>query len=133
MISSTGNNRLGFTFIEVMVALVVLATGIVFIYKSFFLCVDYLSRLTVRLHANELVDEKMADISRLFHETADITAASGTSVVEEEINHQKIRFTYHVGFEPVINNDNAFRVKVQLSWEDAGRPMKTSRLGLIAL
>ena len=133
MISSIGNKRSGFTFIEVMVSLVVLSAGIVFIYKTFFLCVDYLSRLTVRMHANELVDEKIADVSRLFHETADITASSGISVITEEINHKKVHFTYQVVFDPVLSNDNAFRIKVVLSWLDAGRTMKISRLALMAL
>lgn len=133
MTSTIGNKRSGFTFIEVMVALVVLSGGIIFIYKTFFLCVDYLSRLTVRMHANELIDAKIADVSRLFHETADITSSSGTSIVTEEINNKKINFTYQVVFDPVMSNDNAFRIKVTLSWSDMGHVMKSSRLALMAL
>ncbi|MDE2027350.1 MAG: prepilin-type N-terminal cleavage/methylation domain-containing protein, partial [Candidatus Omnitrophica bacterium] len=66
--SATGNNRSGFTFVEVMVALVVLCGGIVLIYKSFFLCADYLNNLTCRLYASSLLDEKIGRITRAFAE-----------------------------------------------------------------
>src|ERR1039457_5245129 len=78
--SATGNNRrhmsfpnvlignLGFTFVEVMVSLVVLCCGIVVIYKSFFLCADYLNNLTCRIYASSLIDEKIGDIAKSFAE-----------------------------------------------------------------
>src|SRR5579872_1277046 len=66
--SVTGNDPSvqGFTFVEVMVSLVILCCGIVLIYKSFFLCADYLNNLTCRLYASSLMDEKIGDITESF-------------------------------------------------------------------
>jgi len=61
----------GFTFIEVMVALVVLSAGIVTVYRSFFLCVDYLNNITTRIYASHLLDQRMADISLSLHSPRD--------------------------------------------------------------
>ena len=128
-----GNKTGGFTFIEVMMALVVLSAGLVFIYKSFFLSVDYLSRLKTRLYANELIDEKIADITRVFHETADLSSTVGDVYVSRDIDHKHIDFTYKVQFLPIEGYDNLFRLNVAVSWPDAGRKTQLSRQAILSL
>ncbi len=133
MTSPTGNSRSGFTFIEVMITLVILSAGIITIYRTFFLCVDYLSRLSMRMYANELIDEKIADISRVFHETADLSAATGSSVVNKEINHQQVKFAYNIDFLPVDGYDGLFQLKVGVVWAESGRTTKMARMAVLAL
>ncbi len=131
--SLIGNSRLGFTFIEVMVTLVVLSAGIVFIYKTFFTCVDYLSRLTLRLHASELVDEKIADINRVFRETKDIAASRGSSVVTQQINHKRVDFTYQIEILPLSGYEGVFSLNVGVTWSYAGHQAAISRLAVLSL
>jgi prepilin-type N-terminal cleavage/methylation domain-containing protein len=131
--SSIGNNRAGFTFVEVMVTLVVLTGGIVFIYRTFFICVDYLSRLSLRLHASELIDTKIADISRLFRENRNVSFERGPMVVSEEVNRKHIEFHYRVQLVPVSGYEGMYRLEVGLSWLDAGRPAHFARSALLAL
>src|SRR3989338_1352826 len=59
------NSKRGFSFLEVMVAVMVLSGGLISIYKSFFTSLDYTNHLTIRLQANILLDEKIATLNRL--------------------------------------------------------------------
>src|SRR5450755_3900327 len=97
--SATGNK--GFTFVEVMVSLVVLCCGIVLIYKSFFLCADYLNNLTCRLYASNLIDEKIGDISQSFAEWPAKDLNLGDRVVTLNINYKPVRFNYDINLVPL--------------------------------
>src|SRR5262245_8551690 len=76
MTSSIGNKFLpfgqkGFTFLEIMITIVVLSTGIVAIYKTFLLCLDHQRYLTHRLYASNLIDRRTAQLQALFREKGD--------------------------------------------------------------
>ena len=116
MTSPLGNNSKGFTFVEVVVALVVLSAGIVLIYKSFFLCVDYLNNLTCRIYASHLIDTKIADITSSFENSPDWVIEAGPAVDLVEINNRSIPFRYNVEVSPVLNVDNLYKLDVDLSW-----------------
>lgn len=116
-----------------MVTLVVLSTGIVFVYKSFFLCVDYLSRISARLHANELIDERIADITRLVRGSGAITVDAGPSSVTWNINNKPVDFQYQVQWDPVPGYDGLYRLDVGVSWRDAGRPARLAHSAVISL
>ena len=116
-----------------MVTLVILSAGIVLIFKTFFLCVDYLNRLSIRLYASELVDEKIADLSRAFRLDGNPSVIQGPSSVEQNINHKPIDFLYQVQFDPVQGYEGLYRLEVGVSWVDAGRPARFARSTLVAL
>jgi prepilin-type N-terminal cleavage/methylation domain-containing protein len=132
MTSSIGNKVKGFTFVEVMVTLVILSTGIVMIYKSFFLCVDYLSYLTCRLHASQMIETKIADVSRSYRESEDTTFDRGATTESVEVNHKWIDFNYDIEMSPVSGLDYVYRLKVTLSWYDGHRLMNLSRESLLS-
>jgi prepilin-type N-terminal cleavage/methylation domain-containing protein len=123
--SATGNK--GFTFVEVMVSLVVLCCGIVLIYKSFFLCADYLNNLTCRLYASSLIDEKIGDISESFADWPAKSLDFGDSVVTLNINHKPVSFTYNINLAPLADVKSVWQVDVKLSWIDGPRNMHAQR------
>ncbi len=127
----TGNKKQGFTFIEVMVALAVLSAGIVMIYKSFFLCVDYLSYLTCRLYATQMIESKIADISSSYKQSQDNTFSRGAMTESVEINHKWVDFNYSIDMYPEKGLDYVYRLKVSLGWHDGHRLMHISREGLL--
>jgi prepilin-type N-terminal cleavage/methylation domain-containing protein len=129
--SSTGNKNKGFTFIEIMIALVVFSGGIVMIYKSFLLCVDYLSYLNCRLYASQMVENKISNIARSYRESQDATFEFGAQTETLEVNHKWIDFNYTVKADPVSGLDYVYRLSVTLSWYDGRRLMKLSREGLL--
>jgi len=125
--SATGNNARGFTFVEVMVSLVVLCSGIVFIYKSFFLCADYLNNLTCRLYASSLIDEKIGDITKSFAEWPSKDLDLGDNHVTLQINHKSVLFTYNIKMAPLSDVNSVWQVDVNLNWVDGPRTMHAER------
>jgi len=125
--SATGNNSRGFTFVEVMVSLVVLCCGIVLIYKSFFLCADYLNNLTCRLYASSLIDEKIGDISESFADWPARNLNLGDRFVDLEINHKPVHFTYDINLAPLPDVKSVWQLDVKISWVDGPRNMHASR------
>lgn len=125
--SATGNNSRGFTFVEVMVSLVVLCCGIVLIYKSFFLCADYLNNLTCRLYASSLIDEKIGDIAESFADWPARDLDLGATNVDLEINHKPVHFTYDINLAPLPDVKSVWQLDVRLSWVDGPRNMHASR------
>jgi len=117
----------GFTFVEVMVSLVILCCGIVLIYKSFFLCADYLNNLTYRLYASSLIDEKVGDISESFAEWPAKDLNFGDNVVILEINHKPIRFTYDIHLNPLGDVKSVWQLDVNIYWLDGPRNMHMER------
>ncbi len=68
MISPIGNklnSRRALTFVEVCVTLVVLAGGIVCVYRAFFACLDYTHHLSCRLFAFHYSESKLSHIQWL--------------------------------------------------------------------
>jgi hypothetical protein len=115
-----------------MITLIILSSGIVMIYKSFFLCVDYLSYLTCRLYAFQLIESKIADISRSYRESPDSTFDRGATTETLQVNHKWVDFNYNSEMSVVGGLDYVYRLKVTLSWHDGRRLMKISRESLLS-
>ena len=110
-----------------MVSLVVLCCGIVFIYKSFFLCADYLNNLTCRLYASSLIDEKIGDISESFAEWPAKNLDFGDTSVTLDINHKSVRFNYDINLSALTDVKSVWQLDVKLSWVDGPRNMHAQR------
>jgi hypothetical protein len=110
-----------------MVSLVVLCCGIVLIYKSFFLCADYLNNLTCRLYASSLIDEKIGDVSRSFAEWPAKELDFGNTSVTLEINHRPVRFSYSINATALDDVKSVWQVDVKLAWSDGRRAMRAQR------
>ena len=125
--SAIGNNFQGFTFVEVMVSLVVLCCGIVLIYKSFFLCADYLNNLTCRLYASSLIDEKIGDVTKSFAEWPAKELDLGVSSITLVINHRSVQFNYDINLKVLDDVKSVWQLNVNLNWVDGPRRMHMLR------
>lgn len=110
-----------------MVSLVVLCSGIVLIYKSFFLCADYLNNLTCRIYASSLIDEKIGDITMSFAEWPAKALTLGDMAVDVPINHKPVRFNYEIKLNPLPDVKSVWKLDVTLSWIDGRRSMRAQR------
>ncbi len=128
-----GNNQKGFTFVEVMVTLVILSSGIVFIYKSFFLCADYLSRLSLRLDANQLLDNKISEIKRYVKDSHDLSFNRSGNLPIVESHYKKTQFFYQTELVPVLGFEDLYQLSVHLSWVEYGHKRRLSRLSLLEI
>ncbi len=126
MTSSTGNNKRGFTFIEVMIALVVLSTGIVLVYKSFFLCVDYLNNLSTRVYATHLLDSRIAEINRSLAKGTGGSLHLGPLSETVPINRRQVKYDFDMRLDQ-LGAGSLYKLTIDLTWFDGRRKMREGR------
>ena len=132
MISLTGNDprgnrKRGFSFLEVMVAMMVLSGGLVLIYKSFFIALDYINHLTCRLQANVLLDEKISELNRLLQDQNQLTLVPPVAVDRVIIANKPVNFQYTLDFHSVENLQGLFLLDISIIWREGNRWIKVSR------
>jgi len=132
MISPTGNDlrenpQRGFSFLEVMVAVMVLSGGLVLIYKSFFIALDYTNHLTTRLQANILLDEKISTLNRLLQDQNQLTLDQPLAIDRVIIANKPVNFQYTLDFRSVENLKGLFLLDISISWMEGNRQIQLSR------
>ena len=134
MTSSTGNSqgvlvpsaeKRGLTFIEVMVTVVVLTVGLLAIYRSFFLGLDYLNHLSYRLSALNLLEGSISSVEHSFRSLKDFDVGPLKETLV--INNRPVDFQYTIALEPIGNLLTVFKLDITLSWEERGRVITLSR------
>jgi type II secretory pathway component PulJ len=117
--------RLGITFIEVMLTVIVLSSGLVALYRVFFSAIDQLEHLSARSCANMLIDSRIAVIERDFRSLKDFDI--GELSEEVVLNGRPFVFQYTVRLNPVGTLLSVFELDVVLSWQERGRAVSIAR------
>jgi|GEM_PF-532679 len=115
----------GITFIEVMVTAVILSAGLVAIYRSFFIGLDYLQHLSCRLYALNLIEGKIASAEQNFRSLKDFDIGPLTDTAV--INNHPVEFHFTVSVVPVGNLLSVFKLDIALSWAERNRIVTISR------
>ncbi len=104
---------------------VILAAGLVAIYRAFFTGVNYLQHLSCRLYALNLIENRIASAEKNFRSLKDfdIGPLTETSLV----NNYPVEFHYAVNLEPVGTLLSVFKLDIALSWEERGHTVTISR------
>jgi prepilin-type N-terminal cleavage/methylation domain-containing protein len=136
--SRTGNrssfrrlgNSQGFTFIEIMTTLAVLGGGIVMLYKSFFLCLDYQNHLAYRVYASNLLEDKIAITEQMVRDYKVLAFQEDAQNEEVMFNNKPLDF--HVDVQVSADSDvpALYRVTVKVSWKEQKRDVSLSRSAL---
>ncbi|MCK5581148.1 MAG: prepilin-type N-terminal cleavage/methylation domain-containing protein [Candidatus Omnitrophica bacterium] len=124
-------NTKGFTFFEVMVAIAILTTGLVMIYKAFLLSVDYQGYLTNRLYAMNLLDHKISLIQREYQDKGELPVQQRGEKFEVVLNRRTVTFQFDMAFEGVDGLEDVLEMVLFLSWEDRGKTRKLSRVAYL--
>lgn len=117
----------GFTFIEVMVALIILSTGIVVILKVFIVSLDQLSYLGNRVYATIALDNKMIRMSR---ELSTYNALAIHPLEESEsidTGPKNVEYKEQLNISEVSNFSDLFLLDSTISWNEKGRRMQLAR------
>lgn len=126
MTSPTGNKR-GFTFVEVMMAAAILSLGIVLIYRSFFASLNYLEHVTYRLHANTLLDNKIAAVQKIYEDTHQPPPAAQSDSTSLTLNHKNIDFRFILKTDQALALENIYEVAASVEWREHGREIHLTR------
>ena len=116
----------GFTFIEVMVTIVILTTGIFMIYKIFLSSLDQQSYLTHRFYASNLLDKKIFEAQRLFQEKGTFLPKEGLGE-DVFIDNKKLAFEIKTLFQEIPGLEDLLQLDIGVFWLERGRPVRLTR------
>jgi prepilin-type N-terminal cleavage/methylation domain-containing protein len=122
----------GLSFIEVLVTVAILGSGIVMIYKAFFVSLDYMNHLTYRLHANILLDNKINELQREYKGTDEITFSVNDAKVEVMVNNKPVDYIFGLSYRKLDNISDLLEVKLRLSWVERNRRLVLSRSAVLS-
>lgn len=132
MISPIGNDlkvnpKRGFSFLEVMAAVMILSAGLVLIYKSFLIALETTNHLTCRLQADILLDEKIATLNRLLQDQNQLTLVGPQAIDQVIIANRPVNFQYTLDFRSVENLKGLFLLDISISWVEGNRRIQILR------
>ncbi len=126
-------SKRGLTFIEVLVTLVILSAGIVVIYRSFFLCIDYARVTACRLRANDWLEEKIIQTQMSFAQSGAENFVPASDTLSENIHQKTIEFQWQPQIEAVKGMEGNFWLDGQVIWNDGKRQTRMERQAVIGL
>ena len=108
-----------------MVTAVILSAGLVAIYRSFFIGVDYLDHLSHRLCALDLIEARVAGIERDFRALNNVDVGPLNETVL--LNGRPIDYQFNIQLRPVGQLLSVFQLDIDLSWRERGRTISIAR------
>lgn len=117
----------GFTFIEIMVTLAILSVGLVAIFRSFFVCLDYVNHLTYRLHGLTLLENRLADIEKKYRANGHFNFSPGSEIEIVSINNKDVEFSYRTAINPFEEVPGLHAVDVSILWDERNKAYEVSK------
>ena len=113
-----------------MVTLVILSVGIVVIFKTFYYALDQMNYLTHRLYANNLLDNRMAEIERglRFYKTLPFDL---NRVHEVQVGSKVISYKEQMNLGSVEDFPDVFKLDLSFVWPEGKREVTLSRGGFL--
>lgn len=108
----------GFTFLEIMAALVILSLGIVAIYRAFLFSLGVESHLRHRLHALALLEDRLARIEKLYNDERRFSPRLRNERIVERVGQKEMVFQLVVVAQQGMPLKEIEQVNVQLAWDE---------------
>ena len=141
--SSIGNNPIyvkpsrrnlqqGFTFIEIMATLAILAGGVIMLYKSFFLCLDYQTPLACRAHAYNILENKIALTEQMLRDYKVLSFTHDAGQESVEFNGREIIYHVDIQVTPAGEATSLYQIEVAVAWKENKRDVTVRRAAYIS-
>ncbi len=117
----------GFTFIEVMVSLVILSVGIVSILKVFIFSLDQLSYLGNRVYATLALDNKMVQMSRVLQAYNTLKMNDISNGERIDTGAKEIDFKEEFKISDIAGYSGLFLLDSSIAWDDKNKHLHLSR------
>lgn len=126
------NFRQGFTFIEIMTTLAILAGGVIMLYKAFFLCLDYQTHLIYRTHAHNILENKIALTEQMLRDYK--VLSFDHDVQEESVEFNGRPVTYHIDIQiaPAGDAMSLYQIEIAVAWRENKRDVTIRRSAFIS-
>lgn len=122
----------GFTFIEVMVALIILSAGIVSVLKVFIFSMDQLSYLSNRVYADILLDNKMVQMSRVLNAYNALNMNDLKGETEMNVGSKEIAFKEDFKISEIEGLSGLFQLECFISWNEKSKNIQLSKAGYLS-
>ncbi|MFH1339461.1 MAG: prepilin-type N-terminal cleavage/methylation domain-containing protein [Candidatus Omnitrophota bacterium] len=121
------NAKQGFTLVEIMVAVAILAFGLVMIYQSFFISADTYGYYLNHLRAQLWLDEKIWQLQDDFrqHQFFNPLPSSG------EFEAGSKEFSWAMDYGPVAS-EKLYKVNLLVSWQQGFRTVNVPRSAYVS-
>lgn len=116
----------GLTFIEVMVALVILTGGLVAVFRVFISSLNQINHLNNRLYASVILDNRIAEIERnlRIYKTLPFALEQGYSV---DVGGKTVEFQQEMQISAIDEFVEIFNIHLTLKWNESNREASMSR------
>lgn len=121
----------GFTFIEVLVTLVILSVGIIAVFRSFLLSLDYLTHLNNRLYATILIDDRIDVTQRILRNYKSLPLGNSEDITVD-IGSKEKKYLYQTKISEISGYIDFFELELSLQWQEKGRNIKLSRFAYLS-
>lgn len=112
--------------------LTILSVGLVAIYRSFFISLNYVDHLNSRLQANLLMDNNLAELQQYFLRKGEVPYQLTIDETNSPfLKMERNRFSYHRDISSVRGSDNILQVDMHVSWRENGRDITLNKSGYI--
>ena len=128
-ISRTGNRfpgrkkDQGFSFIETIVAVTILSVGLLFIFKAFFISLDYMGRIIEKAYVLSAVGNRTTMMQSQFERNKTFLAEPG----DFNIRGKDITINYDVQSRKIENLEDLYEIDMTASWNNGHRESRLSR------
>lgn len=116
----------GLTFIETMVALVILTSGLVAVFKIFISSIDQLNHLTNRLYATTVLDNRIVKIERDLR-VFKILPYELDQAEKVDVGPKEVEFSQEMQLSAIDEFSDIFALDLTLKWKEANRNISMSR------
>lgn len=116
-----------YTLIEVLCAIIVISTGVLFIFPGLFKASQTIAYLPNRFQADIVLNNLFVNVEEGFCKTGFLTNSNQTG--EKEMNGQK--FVYETSAQPLDTIGTIYQMKAEVTWKDF-KKNAISRTGIIA-
>ncbi|HNV24443.1 MAG TPA: prepilin-type N-terminal cleavage/methylation domain-containing protein [Candidatus Omnitrophota bacterium] len=131
LLSRRLNSVKGFTFLEILVALMIFSLGVIALFRSFVIALDRMEYLTHRIYASILLDNRMEKAIRMLRVyqalPVDVQRFDRVDVGPKKINFEQVLYV-----KPVEDFSDIFQVDISMKWNQRRRVMSMSRAAYLA-
>jgi len=110
-----------------MTTLAVLGGGIVMLYKSFFLCLDYQNHLAYRVYASNLLEDKISVTEQMARDYKVLAFKQDAEDEQVEFNNKPMSFHVDIDVSPVTDVPYLYQLKAKVSWKEQKRDVTLTR------
>ncbi|MCK5082864.1 MAG: prepilin-type N-terminal cleavage/methylation domain-containing protein [Candidatus Omnitrophica bacterium] len=113
----------GFTMVELLVTVAILAFGIVTIYEALFVSMDTFGYYTNYLGTQDWINEKIAEVQSRLTQTQILEPGETSGRIVRD--HKT--FDWSMTISPVNENQGLYKIDLTLSWKQGSKRVRSSR------